>query len=185
MRLFVAITFPDSVNKQLAALCQGIERAKWVRPEQIHLTLRFIGDMPIEQFDSLRLALSEVKGTAFALQLKGVGTFPPPQESRRPKVLWVGVAPNPSLFELHAGIETALRTLEHPKDKHGFNAHVTLARFQKPPSTDLRAWQKSHHNFETGKVEIPSFHLIQSQPAPKGANYSMIETYQLDKPLRP
>lgn len=176
MRLFVAIDFPKAVKDKLASLCQGISKAKWVRHEQLHLTLRFIGEVTDEQAHRLKLALASVKSTAFTIQLRGVGTFP---NDRRPKVLWAGIAPCPELRALQSKFEETIRALGHPKDKHAFNPHVTLARFQTQPGKDLQTWLQKHQGFETTPVEVDSFHLVQSQLTPTGAIYNINQSFPL------
>lgn len=176
MRLFVAIIFPKAVKEQLVELYQGIKKAKWVRPEQIHLTLGFIGEVTGEQADRLQLALAAVKSLAFTMQLRGVGTFP---NDRHPKVLWVGIAPCPELLALQSKIEEAIRAPGHPKDKHAFNPHITLARFQTPPGKDLQAWQQEHQGFETTPINVDSFHLVQSQLTPTGAIHAVNQSFPL------
>jgi RNA 2',3'-cyclic 3'-phosphodiesterase len=178
-RLFVAIDFPEEVNRQLIAICNGIESAKWIKPGQIHLTLRFIGEVSDEQAGLIKPALAQISAPGFTLQLKGVGTFPPADSNRWPRVLWVGLAPCPELTTLQARIEVTLQALGIPKDKHNFNAHVTLARFRKPPGKDLDKWLTRHQGIELEELSITQFHLIESRLTPNGAQHRVEQAFPL------
>ena len=87
-RLFIAVDLPDTIKENLESMSFGIPGAKWVRPEQLHLTVRFIGEVDGALFRDIKNILDEVSAAAFSLQLKGVGYFPP---RGAPRVLWVGL----------------------------------------------------------------------------------------------
>jgi len=176
-RLFVAIDFPDEVNRQLIGLCKGINKAKWIKPGQIHLTLRFIGEVTDEQAELLKLALREVRARAFDLQLKGCGTFP--QGNRRPRILWLDVQAGPELAELADKVGQAATAAGLLLKEEDFTPHVTLARFRYPPGPELTAWQKKHGGYEGPLLRITEFHLVESWLTPDGAIHSVAESYPL------
>lgn len=177
-RLFVAIDFPEAVNQQLIGLCKGINKAKWIKPGQIHLTLRFIGEVTDEQAELLKLALRELRAKAFDLQLKGTGTFPQ-QEGRRPRILWADVQAGPELAELASKVDQAATAAGLVLKEEDFTPHVTLARFRYPPGPELKAWQKRHGGFESPVLRISEFHLVESQLTPDGAIHRVAESYPL------
>lgn len=176
-RLFVAIDFPDEVNRQLIGLCKGINKAKWIKPGQIHLTLRFIGEVTDEQAELLKLALREVRAQAFDLQLKGIGTFP--QGGRRPRILWVDVKAGRELLELAEKVDQAAKAAGLVLKEEDFTAHVTLARFRYPPGAELAAWQKKQAGFESPVLRIREFHLVESELTPDGAIHTVAESFRL------
>lgn len=176
-RLFVAIDFPEAVNQQLIGLCKGISKAKWIKPGQIHLTLRFIGEVTDEQAELLKLALREVRAQAFDLQLKGTGTFP--QGGRRPRILWVDVKAGRELLELAEKVDQAAKAAGLVLKEEDFTAHVTLARFRYPPGAELAAWQKKQAGFESPVLRIREFHLVESELTPDGAIHTVAESFRL------
>lgn len=177
-RLFVAIDFPEAVNQQLIGLCKGINKAKWIKPGQIHLTLRFIGEVSDEQAELLKLALREVRASSFNLRLKGTGTFPQ-EEGRRPRILWADVQTGPELAELAEKVDQAAKAAGLLLKEEDFTPHVTLARFRYPPGADLGAWQKKQASFESPMLRISEFRLVESQLTPDGAIHSVAESYPL------
>ncbi|MCB9931905.1 MAG: RNA 2',3'-cyclic phosphodiesterase [Planctomycetes bacterium] len=177
-RLFVAIDFPEAVNQQLIGLCKDISKAKWIKPGQIHLTLRFIGEVTDEQAELLKLALREVRAKAFDLQLKGTGTFPQ-EADRRPRVLWANVEAGPELRELAGKVDEAARAAGQVLKNEDFIAHVTLARFRYPPGPELRRWQKRYADFESQVIRVSHFHLNESRLNPDGAIHTIIESFRL------
>ncbi|MCA8913318.1 MAG: RNA 2',3'-cyclic phosphodiesterase [Planctomycetes bacterium] len=178
-RLFVAIDFPEEVNRQLIGLCKGIQKAKWIKPGQIHLTLKFVGEATDDQAELLKLALEEINVPAFDLKLKGTGTFPPPEEHHRPRVLWAAVEAGPELYELQKKTDHATQQAGIKTNQEHFTAHVTLARFRQAPGADLKTWQTRHQNFETQLLRVNEFHLIESTLTPDGAIHAPVQSFPL------
>jgi len=123
-RLFVAIDLPDEVKNALGTLCSGLAGAKWVKREQMHLTLRFIGDVDDERFEAIKSELGSVKSAPFEMHLEGVGQFP---VKGKPRVLWVGVKAHPALAELYGKVNNTLNGLDLPPEDYPFSPHITLA----------------------------------------------------------
>jgi 2'-5' RNA ligase len=176
-RLFIAIDLPLEVKAELGKLCSGISGAKWVKDDQMHLTLRFIGETGEQQFKQVRDALAGIEGASFEMSLESVGQFP---ERGSPRVLWVGLkAPN-DLRQLQQTIETTLLNLDlDPQDKP-FSPHITLARFKTPPAPEsMRQYLRQHMEFRSTAIPVKSFILYSSLLQPHGPVYRCEGVYDL------
>src|SRR5580698_10988098 len=150
MRLFVALDLPWSVREQIAALCgSGIPGARWVPPENYHLTLRFIGEIPGHVARDVDDALLGLRAKGFALTLTGMGTF---AKGGISNALWVGVERTPSLDHLRNKIETALQRCGLEPERRRFQPHVTLARLDNVPEGKLVSYVQSHNLFRADPV---------------------------------
>ena len=177
MRLFIAIDLPEAVKGQLAELCSGLPDAKWVKHEQMHLTLYFIGDVDEAGFTAVKSALMGVAAPPFAMHLEGVGQFP---AKGKPRVLWVDVKAPPLLAELQQSIMASLTILGLPPPDHPFSPHITLARFKTPPPTDtVRPFYAQHAAFKTEPFAVSSFILFSSTLTPRGSIYHHEALYPL------
>lgn len=130
MRLFVALDIDDSIRVRIARFLDGVRGftpdARWVRPESLHITLKFIGEKPEDDIASIRRALGVIAADAIEISFRGYGFFP---STRSPRVFWVGVKSGESrLTSLAAAVDESLIKLGIPKEEHAFNAHLTLAR---------------------------------------------------------
>ena len=169
-RLFVAIELPEAVQAELARLCAGVPGARWVRRDQMHLTLRFIGEVDDGLFARLRTALAAVRAAPFDLALRGVGCFPPRGAAR---VLWAGLEAPPALPALYQSVEAAVRSLGLPPDDKPFAAHITLARLKTPPPPDAVArYLERHAGFATPPFPAAAFALYSSRLSPAGPDYT-------------
>jgi 2'-5' RNA ligase len=176
-RLFVAVDLPDVVKDQLDKLCEGIAGAKWVKRDQMHLTLRFIGEVDEAQAEAIKAALSVVQIAPFSMTLEGVGHFPP---TGKPRVLWVGIKAPASLMQLQRQTENALVNLKLPPEDHSFSPHITLARFKMPPAPEaMRQYLARHAAFNTESIAVESFVLYSSLLTPQGATYRREAVYPL------
>ncbi len=178
-RLFVAIDFPDAVNRRLAGLCGGVPGARWLPPEQLHLTLRFIGEVEGGAFADIAEALSKIRAAPFTVRLAGVGHFPP---RGQPRVLWAGVEDGPrhlGLADLNRQIEARLRGLGLEPDRRNFAPHVTLARLKQVKLGRVRDFLAHHGDFITGSVAIDEFHLYSSTLGARGAVHVIEASYAL------
>ncbi len=136
LRLFVGIGFPPELKLRLSLLCSGIPGARWVDPGNLHLTLRFIGEIVEDLAADVDEALARLRARRFALQLAGTGVF---GGGDRPRSLWVGVERSPELVALRDKIEQALIRAGLPPEPRKFAPHVTLARLHNPPLDQARA----------------------------------------------
>lgn len=176
-RLFVAIDVPDDVRGQLEALCSGVPGARWVGTDQLHLTLRFIGEVDGALFRDVMEGLGDVEVPAFDLALKGVGHFPPRGHA---KVLWAGITPNPALKRLRDKVEGALVRLGLDPEERKFSPHITLARFRNgAPHRHLGGYLAEHSLFATPSFPVTAFHLYSSQLSSSGAIHTVEASYPL------
>ena len=175
-RLFVAVDLPEGVKKEVQAICRDLPGARWVPGDQLHLTLRFIGDADEKLFQGIRERLGRVRGKPFSMGLGGVGHFPP---GKRARVLWVGVEETDALFALQSEVEQALVAAEVPPEERGFSPHITLARFREPFPGIASLFEERHAGFVTDRFAVTEFHLYSSVLSPKGATHRREATYSL------
>lgn len=166
MRLFVAIELPEAVKAELERISCGLPRARWVPADQRHLTLSFIGEVDGTELDNIIAGLETVRASAFSLQLKGVGCFPP---RRDPRVLWVGVERSDLLVEFKKKIDRALNRAGITPDSRKFFPHITLARVAKTPIGRTARFLAEHSGFTLPPFVITSFLLFSSRLTPDGA----------------
>jgi len=177
MRLFVALDMPWSVREQLAALSgSGIPGARWVPPENFHLTLRFIGDIPSHVARDVDDALLGLRAKGFSLTLTGMGTF---ARGGISSALWVGVEKTPSLDHLRAKIETALQRCGLEPERRKFQPHVTLARLDNPAEGKVAAFVQAHNLFRSGPIPVEHFTLFSSLLCKDHAVYTPEAEYEL------
>ncbi|WP_298723151.1 RNA 2',3'-cyclic phosphodiesterase [uncultured Ferrovibrio sp.] len=177
IRLFVAISFPDEIRRSLAALCAGVPGARWVNPEQFHLTLRFIGEVDGRTAHSVAEELGSITMPFFDLNLFGVGTF---GDKRKTHSLWAGVRPNPELNRLQEKVDNAVLRAGLPQDRRKFSPHVTLARLNNAPVDRLGAFLSHHALYTAPGFLCDRFVLYSSFLSSSGAIYTPERVYRLD-----
>lgn len=179
-RLFIALDLPPQPRQGLASLCSGIPGARWVSAEQLHLTLRFLGQVPPDHVDAARARLAGVSVAAFRASLRGVGLFPPTPTRRKPaRVLWAGVDPPGPVAALKDALDAALGPDPESADR-AFSPHVTLARFKEPPPPDaLARFLEQHRALASAPFPLDAFHLYESRTLPGGPVYIPLATYPL------
>ena len=177
IRLFVAVDLPETVRTRLAGLCAGVPGAKWVAPENMHLTLRFIGDVD----DTLAIDISETLGRihapAFEFRLGEVGHF---GSRGKVRALWVGIEACAALEHLHDKIESALVRVGIKPESRKFTPHVTLARLKDARLSRVRDFLGTQEPFSAGPVPVDSFALYSSYLARDGAIHRTEARYVLD-----
>src|SRR5882724_3040820 len=180
MRLFVALEIPSAVRENLAALLKSLRavspQTRWVRPENLHVTLKFIGKVPDTKLAAIRSALAGARSDQpVTLDFRGLGFFP---NEKHPRVFWAGMEASPNLQTLANDIDRALEKLGIPPEKRPFSAHLTLARFEPPGLPEkLRAAIQENAKREFGSVAAEEFHLIESKLKPSGAEYTTLESF--------
>jgi RNA 2',3'-cyclic 3'-phosphodiesterase len=175
-RLFIAIAIPASINGEIAGLGRSIPGARPVPAEQMHLTLKFIGEVEGSRLLDIRGALSEISRARFALHLQGVGTFPP---RGTPRILWVGVHPTGDLLALRQAIEKKLAEIDIPREKQKYSPHLTLARLNNPPLHRLQQFLAGNAFLRTPEFPVTAFLLYKSQLTRNGAIHTLVERYAL------
>ncbi len=175
LRLFVGIEFPPELKLHLSMLCTSIPGARWVDAGNLHLTLRFIGEVGEDVAADIDEALAGLRARRFTLQLAGTGVF----GGNRPRALWVGVERHPDLVSLHAKIEQALIGIGIEPEQRKFAPHVTLARLRDPALDMLGAFLAAHAQFRAAPLPVESFSLIASFPTKAGSIYEDQADYPL------
>ncbi|WP_457573326.1 RNA 2',3'-cyclic phosphodiesterase [Desulfolithobacter sp.] len=175
-RLFVAIDLPADVALDLGNISCGLPGARWVPPEQLHLTLRFIGDVDGGVFADIREALAGVRSESFSLRIKGVGFFPP---RKRPRVIWAGIEPSEELILLYKRIESTLLNCGLPPEGRKFSPHITLARLKNTPLSRVTAFLGQHALLASRSFTIDRFLLYSSVLGRSGAKHYVEDEYLL------
>lgn len=177
-RLFVAIDLPTDIKNKLLAISGGIPGARWLPAEQLHLTLKFIGEVDGGVFKDVTDVLNEVASEPFELTLKGVGHFPP---RRNPEVLWVGVAKSEKLVQLRNRVESTLARIGLQRETRKFTPHVAIARLRDPHIERVARFLAVHSLFELSPFEVTEFTLFSSVLASEGALHQIEAVYQLNR----
>ena len=181
MRLFVALDLPASMRTRLSFLAGGVPGVRWVRPENYHVTLRFIGELPGWRAEEVDQALAGLRAPGFTVQLAGVGTF---EKAGRVSSLWVGVERNPALEHLQAKVETALMRAGVERERRRFVPHVTLARLDGAPVEKVAGWVQAHNLFRSEPMAVEHFTLFSSLLGKEQATYEPEVEYPLLAPAR-
>lgn len=178
MRLFVAIAIPDDVSARLSAVMGGLDGARWVDPENFHLTLRFVGEVDSGVADDLEGALAGLQSPAFDLQLKGFGHF---ERSGRPRALWADVEPEPLLALLRGRVEAAVRRAGLAPEGRRFTPHVTLARLDGTGGQAVSTWIADRSPFALAPFPVREVTLFRSFLGREGPRYRAEATVPLQR----
>jgi 2'-5' RNA ligase len=173
-RLFIAVDLPETIRENLTSMSFGIPGAKWVAPEQMHLTVRFIGEVDGALFHDIKDILDGISYAPFALQLKGVGFFPP---RGAPRVLWVGLEKSDPLQVLKKKIDLALFRVGVEPDNRKFSPHITLARLKNSPVQKIANFLSGNGLFSQEPFQVEDFKLYSSILSPKGAYHKVERVY--------
>ena len=176
MRLFAGLDLPDPLRRRLAALAGSLPGARWVPPQNYHLTLRFVGEVQAHDAEEIDHALAAIRARPFELALCGVGIF---HRAGTPASLWAGVEPRAPLDRLHAKIETALQRIGLPPYRKRFVAHVSLARVDGIAETALASWLQTHNLLRSESVPITRFTLFSSLLGKEQPVYTAEVDYEL------
>jgi len=175
LRLFVGIEFPPELKLCLSLLATGMPGARWVDPGNLHLTLRFIGEVGRDVATDIDDALGRLRARRFTLQLAGTGVF----GGDRPRALWVGVEREPELGSLRGKIEQALIRIGLEPEQRKFAPHITLARLREPALGALGDFLAAHAQFRAAPLPVERFSLIASFPTKAGSIYEDQADYPL------
>jgi RNA 2',3'-cyclic 3'-phosphodiesterase len=169
-RLFVSLELPAAIAETLVRLNPHLPGVRWSAAEQMHLTLAFLGNVPLDAGEKLRTRLLALQFTSFFLPLHSIGTFP---ARGRPKIIWVGVGRgHPHLFQLHKRVTDAALAAGVEPDLRPWHPHFTLARCQDVAAQSIRAFLRASEGFDAGLVRIDSFQLKSSRLTPAGSVYT-------------
>jgi RNA 2',3'-cyclic 3'-phosphodiesterase len=180
VRLFVALDLPDQVRHSIAELIAKLQpksrAVRWIKPENLHITLKFIGHVENEKLSPIQTVLSSIRiAQSVELHLRGMGFFP---NEHRPRAFWCGIASSPNLAELAANIDRALVPLGIERETRPFTPHLTLARFKSDEgirevvqaATDMKST-------DFGAATETNFHLYESLLKSTGAQYNRVASF--------
>ncbi len=177
MRLFVGLDLPWELRQRLVGLFGSLPGARWLPPENLHLTLRFLGEVQPNQAEDIDLALGAMRGKRVQLSISGVGTV---NRAGREVALWAGVERNPALEHLQAKIETVVQRAGLAPEKRRFLPHITLARLDGVMEAKLAAYMQANNLVRAGPFEMDHFTLFSSQLGKEASVY----TAEVDYPLQ-
>lgn len=180
MRVFIAVDLPTEVREALARVQHELEpvtdTARWVAPESIHITLKFIGEVAEKQIDDIDAAVTGLSWKSFAITVRGVGFFP---GNRSPRVFWAGMEA-PTMQKLAEEFDSRMERLGFEKEKRAFRPHITLARSRDSridSSLVVAASKYDGHDF--GSFMVDRVFLFKSILKPTGAVYERLREYLL------
>ena len=192
VRSFIAIELPEKLKLKLSQLEADLKSSKhpgvkWVAPDSIHITLKFLGNIAINRTAEITKAMEEAAQgiPPFHLEVKELGVFP---NLKRVQIAWVGISGEvDKLGQLQQGIESNLAHLGFSRESRAFTPHLTLARLRNQVSLDERqrfGQLIADTNFEAGTIEVDSISLMRSQLTRGGAIYSRISSVELKSPYQ-
>lgn len=183
LRLFIAIKLDDQaiidkITRLQHDLLTAKLRAKYVEPENLHITLKFIGEVTPEVAERIAKSLREIQGNQFEIEFYGIGAFP---SLSRPRVLWIGVRNGASQLEtLAESIEATLsRKVRIKRSEKSFHPHLTIARVKGRLTLDAKKILEAHREDIFGQIKAREFLLMKSTLTPRGPIYNVVEKYEL------
>jgi RNA 2',3'-cyclic 3'-phosphodiesterase len=194
MRLFIALDIDDAIRERITRFVEGVDAfaadARWVKPESLHVTLKFIGEQPETAVEQIKCALTKVVANTTEIHFRGYGFFPTPKSAR---VFWIGMDAGPQLAMLAAAIDEATSSVGLPKEYRVFSPHLTLARSagssgsprRQKGDRPNRAFERLQEKLaalptpEFGTMTPREFFLYQSQLSPKGSKYTKLAGFTL------
>ena len=191
LRLFIAIELPSNIIDGLRNVQEELKdksnKSSWAKPENIHLTLKFLGDTETGKIDSMVNILEGIAGRSFSFEIsvKGVGTFP---AAGNPRVIWVGIEENKDMLQLYNNIEEGLAALGFEKERRDFKPHLTIGRIKfLNDRAGLRRGLEKVAGLNLARFAVAGFALFKSTLTPEGAIHTKLKEYTLqatDKKLR-
>lgn len=183
LRAFLASELPDTLQNAIDTATANLRRSlrvdlvRWVPPRNIHLTLKFLGDVSPSSLDLIKqMLLTEASlFPAFDVQVEGLGCYP---NARRPRVLWVGLNAPPELASLQRSIEAAAARLGYESEERSFSPHLTIGRVRQNASAadlhDIRSALEATPVGLLGKARVEAIHLFRSELRPEGSSYTRL-----------
>ncbi len=183
MRIFIAIELPDSVKKKIEVAQAPLKKTgafvSWVKPGNIHITLKFLGEVPEDKINEVFSAAEKaVEGTnRFAMNLKSMGAFP---DFKRPRVIWIGSGSGEEELSYLAGkVEDEMEKIGFPKEGRKFSAHFTIGRVKSPKNMEKLMELVKSSDFVTDEIEVNEVVVMRSQLHPAGAIYTPLKKIPL------
>lgn len=178
IRLFVALPLPETTRDRLARLQSGLPGARWVAPDNMHVTLRFIGEVDEGTAQDIDTALDGLSAPGFTLTLSGLGSF---GKGHRSRALWAGVDRTAALQHLRDKVESAVVRAGQPAEERKFSPHVTLARLGDTPPAKLARFLEAHGMLLEGPLGVDRFCLYESVLGRSGPTYHELRSYPLQR----
>ena len=175
-RLFFGLELPESLKSRLLSMQRPLEGARWHQPEQLHLTLKFLGNVKEFQLKAVQLAAMNIPIKPFNLALLGLGCFGEPE---RPKALWAGIEHSELLEELQSTLSRRMVPCGFQEEARRFQPHITLARISQP-SGSVQSLLKSYSDYSVGTMPVNFFSLFQSNLTPEGSVYTVLDRFELN-----
>ena len=176
MRLFVAAPLPFDVRERLAGLGAGLPRARWGESQNMHITLRFIGEVDTDVAEDADAALVTVRHRAFDLGIAGIGHF---GSGRKVRSVWAGVEGSDALVHLRQKVDSALMRAGHAPEHRKFHPHVSLARLKNSPAARVGEYAAAHNGFAVLPFRLQHFTLYQSLRGNERVHYEALAEYPL------
>ena len=177
MRLFIGLALTSEARLALASMQAGLPGARWVKPESLHLSLRFIGEVDRGCAEDIDVALSDIVAPSFDLHLSGLGCF---ESKRRVRALWVQALTSPELKQLHEKIESAIVRTGLEPERRKFKPHVTLARFKNGSFNErVGMFIQQHNDINVTPFAVGRFTLFRSYLGHEGSVYEPLADYNL------
>lgn len=174
-RLFTGLELPSSIRMMLSALQGGLRGARWVDPENYHITLRFIGDIDDRSADEVAYELARVHRAPVSVKLSGLGSF----GNGKPHAVWARVQPSRELVEMQAEQERILQRLGFPAERRKYIPHVTLARLRGTTPVEAASWLEMRGDFSAPEFLAGRFVLFSAKATVGGGPYLVEESYPL------
>ncbi|MEZ0494832.1 RNA 2',3'-cyclic phosphodiesterase [Sphingomonas sp. IW22] len=174
-RLFVGLRPPRAVRERLSAAMSGIAGARWQSDDQLHITLRFIGEVDRRVGEDVAHALATVAFPPLSLRIEGVGSF---DARGRVNAVWAGVRPHDEIARLHRKVDQAVVRAGLPSERRAYLPHITLARFGRGAGPVDR-WLGDHAALCSAPFEVDAMILFESHLGSEGASYAAVERYPL------
>ena len=176
-RLFIALSPPPAVRAAVSALRTPSRKVRWTPTEQLHVTLRFLGETPGDLTELLLERLNSVRVEPFVIPVEGVGVFP---QKGPPRVLWVGIGSgHPRLHQLRKQIDDLLLATGVEADLRTFHPHVTVGRCNESAASVANAWVRTHREFAGPVFLVETFDLYASEQRPGGVDYRLLRSFPL------
>ncbi len=183
MRTFIAVELPENIKKQIEQLQAPLKRTdafvSWVKPTNIHVTLKFLGEVPEEKTNEVLSATQKaLEGSRkFTMDLKGMGAFP---DIKRPKVIWIGTGSGQeNLSRMAERIEEEMEKIGFPREKRKFSPHFTIGRVKSLRNIEKLMELVKSSDFQTERIEVDEVVVMKSQLHPAGAIYTPLKKIPL------
>ncbi|HCX15213.1 MAG TPA: RNA 2',3'-cyclic phosphodiesterase [Rhodospirillaceae bacterium] len=178
MRLFIGLKLPDGIKSRLKTMRGGLPGARWVKPVNMHLTLRFVGEVDTQKAEDIHRALEGIKAQPFDIEFQGLGTF---GHGYKMRALWASVVPSPQLSYLQTKIESAVVRSGQLIGTRKFTPHVTVARFSYSKPDRLQSFIEGNNLFKAGPFHVGQFTLFESRLGKEAPVYIPLIDYDLSQ----